>query len=122
MKINNIRLEALRYQRAYRFTEDALYTLCSASGGMRDRLQKIDKEFFTISMAELPENDSLRANFQKLHDFVTSKEASYANEGKITATLSQLHHTKLKKITQLIWDIYTEFSSFMLMNDENNPI
>jgi hypothetical protein len=118
MKIDNIRLEALRYQRAYSFTVSALHTLCCASGGMRDRLQQIDKEFFTLTTIELPERERLREKFRRLHELVTSNKIDHLHEGRIAATIGQLHHTKLKAIAQLIWNIHVEFSAFMMF-DEN---
>lgn len=107
------RLKALHYQRPYRLTVNALHTLCCAPGGTRARLQQIDLEFFTLSTNDLPEEGELRAKFRRLHEHVTSKEARYPYEGRVAATLDQLHHTKLKTAAQLIWDIHTEFSVFM---------
>lgn len=118
MIIDNIRLEVLRYQRAYSFTASALHTLCCASGGMRDRFQQIDKEFFTLTTIEVPEREGLREKFRKLHELVTSNKIDHLHEGRIAATIGQLHHTKLKVIAQLIWDIHVEFSVFMMF-DEN---
>ncbi|HEY9224978.1 MAG TPA: hypothetical protein VIP27_12585 [Variovorax sp.] len=117
MNSKPIRVTALRYQRAYGFTVDALHTLCCATGGMKDRLQQIDQEFFSISTNELPEVEELRSKFTKLHELVTSKEARYPHEGRIFSTLDQLHHTKLKSIAQQIWEIHVEFLAFMQKND-----
>lgn len=110
-------LAEVRYQRAFRFANTALHTLCCASGSMKERLQKIDLEFFTLTTNELPESEKLRAKFSKLHEVVTSKEVRYPNEGRISATLEQLHHTKLKFIAQLIWEIHVEFLTFMRKDD-----
>lgn len=115
-----IRVEALRYQRAYSFTVEALHTLCCSPGGMRDRLQKIDLEFFTLVTNDLPESGSLREKFSRLHEAITSKNSPYPHEGRVIATLSQLHHTKLKSIAQLIWEIHTEFSAFMQCDDTSS--
>lgn len=116
MNKNPLRLETLRYQRAYGFTVDALHTLSCEHGGMRDRLQKIDLEFFTLRANELPESGEIREKFHRLHVLATSKEVRYPHEGRVAATLDQLHHSKLKSIAQLIWDIHTEFSAFMHSN------
>ncbi|MFZ2269645.1 MAG: hypothetical protein WAV95_18870 [Azonexus sp.] len=114
---NLLQSETLRYHRAYSFTVDALHTLSCSPGGMRGRLQKIDLEFFTLSTNELPEIGELREKFKILHDLATSKEVRYSHESRISATLDQLHHTKLKSIAKLIWDIHTEFSAFMQSGD-----
>lgn len=119
MNKNLLRLEALRYQRAFSFTVDALHTLSCAPGGMRDRLQKIDLEFFTLSTSDLPKSGELQEKFGRLRGLVTSKEARYPDEGRVAGTLDQLHHTKLKSIAQLIWDIHTEFSAFMYCDDSS---
>ncbi len=120
MNIKLFRFEALRYQRAYSFTIDALHTLSCAPGGMKDRLKKIDLEFFTLSSNDLPESGEIREKFGRLHDLVTSKEVRYPHEGRVAATLDQLHHTKLTSIAQLIWDIHKEFSALM-QNDDASP-
>lgn len=117
-----IRVEALRYQRAYNLTVEALHMLCCSSGGMRDRLKKIDLEFFTLTPNDLPETGNLREKFHRLHEVVTSKNSPYPNEGRIIATLNQLHHTKLKFIVQLIWEINMDFSSFMQCDDTTSVI
>ncbi len=93
--------------------------MCCASGGMKERLQKIDLEFFSLNIAELPENENLRSKFNELHALVTSKDARYPLEGRIAATLDQLHHTKLKAVAKLIWDFHVEFLAFM-QHDETN--
>ena len=113
MNSRPIRLAALRYQRSYGFTVDALHKLCCAPGGMRERLQKIDLEFFALNLAELPESEKLQSKFKELHELVTSKDARYPHEGRISATLDQLHHTKLKAVAQLIWEFHMEFLAFM---------
>lgn len=84
---------------------------------MKDRLQQIDLAFFTLSPNELPENEGLRSKFSKLRELVTSKQARDKHEGRISATLDQLHHTKLHTVAQLIWDIRAEFSTFIHKND-----
>lgn len=117
MNINLLRLEALRYQRAYGLTVDALHTLSCAPGGMKERLQRIDLEFFTLSSNDLPESGGVRERFGRLHGLVTSKDARCPGEGRVAATLDQLHHTKLKSIAQIIWDIHAEFSAFMRSDD-----
>ncbi len=120
MNKNLFRLEALRYQRAYSFTVDALHTLACAPGSMKARIQRINLEFFTLITNDLPENGELREKFSKLHELVTSKKVRYPHEGRVAATLDQLHHTKLKAIAELIWDIHKEFSVFM-HRDETSP-
>ena len=114
-----IRSSALRYQRSYGFTVEALHTLCCASGGMKERLQKIDLEFFTLNIAELPESENLRSKYNGLRTLVTSRDARYPYEGRIAATLDQLHHTKLRAVAELIWDFHVEFLAFM-QHDETN--
>lgn len=113
MNSKPIQTANLRYQRSYRFTIEALHTLCCASGGLRERLQKVDLEFFTLNIAELPESEKIRSKFQELHKLVTSKNARYPDEGRISATLDQLHHTKLKTVAELVWDFHKEFLAFM---------
>ncbi|WP_382161518.1 hypothetical protein [Hydrogenophaga sp. ANAO-22] len=115
------RLATLRFQRAYRLTSDALHTLCCESGGLKDRLQKIDLEFFSLSKNELPDIEALRSSFGELHRLVTCKEPRYPHEGRIAATLDQLHHTKLKAISELIWNIHMAFLSFMQNDDTEVP-
>lgn len=115
-----IRVEALRYQRAYSLTVEALHTLCCSTGGMRERLQKIDLEFFTLVTNDLPESGNLREKFSRLHEVITSKNSPYPHEGRVIATLNQLHHTKLKSIVQLVWEIHTEFSVLMQCDDTSS--
>lgn len=113
-------MQILGYERAYRFTADAVHTLCCSHGTMRDRLQRIDRELFTLGTSDIPESGALRENFRKLHELVTSKDARYSYEGRIVSTLDQLHHTKLRVIAELIWDIYMEFLALM-RNDDTSP-
>lgn len=114
-----IRTAALRYQRSYGFTVEALHTLCCTSGGLKERLKKIDLEFFTLNIAELPESKNLRAKYHQLYELVTSKDARYPHEGRVSATLDQLHHTKLKAAAQLVWNFHKEFLAFMQQDAEN---
>lgn len=85
---------------------------------MKERLQKIDLEFFTLNIGELPENEELRSKFKQLNELVTSKEPRYPHEGRISATLDQLHHTKLTAIAKLIWELHVIFLAFMQQDEK----
>jgi hypothetical protein len=113
MKSDDPRLGALRYSRAYTLTIEALHTLCCASGSTRERLQQVDPEFFALRPNDLPENEGVRASFEKLHRLATRLEPRWKEEGKVSATLAQSHHTKLKEMAQLVWDIHRGFSRYM---------
>ncbi len=118
MNSRHIRPEALRYQRPYRFTVDALHTLCCAPGRLKERLQRVDPEFFSLNLSELPQVEPLRSKFVELHALVTSKDPRYPYEGRISATIDQMHHTKLKAVAELIWALHVEFLAFM-QHDES---
>lgn len=103
----------LRYSRAYTLTIEALHTLSCGAGGMRERLRQIDPEFFSLEPEALPEAEGVRESFVRLKQLATRFEPRGSYEGRIVATIEQSHHSKLKAITQLIWDIHRDFSQYM---------
>lgn len=106
-------LGALRYGRAYTLAIEALQTMCCASGSMRERLQQIDLEFYTLKPDDLPENEGVRKSFIQFHQLATRVAPRWAGEGKVAATLNQSRHTKLRQMAQLVWDINRDFSRYM---------
>lgn len=80
---------------------------------MRERLEKIDPEFFSLLTEDVPESCGVRATFVELHRLATRLPPRWEGEGRIAATLSQSHHTKLRDITQLIWEAHQKFLQYM---------
>ena len=115
----HIKTTDLRYQRAYGLSVEALHTLCCATGSLKERLLKIDLEFFMLNAVQLPDSIELRSTFQNLRDLVTSKEARNPLEGRIKASLDQLHHTKLQAIAKLVWKFHKEFLAFLLRDAQS---
>ena len=113
MKSDDCRLVALRYSRAHTLLTEALHTLSCEPGGMRERLNQIDPEFFALRTEDLPEAEGLRASFAELRHLVTRLDPSTKDEGRVAATLRQSHHTKLKAMAQLIWNIHRDFPRYM---------
>jgi len=113
MKMNVPRLGTLRYNRAYALTIEALHTMCCQSGRTRERLQKIDAEFFALNAEGFPEGEGVRTSYEDLRAIATSLEQRCEGDGRITSSLAQLHHTKLAKVAQLLWDIHRDFSRYM---------
>lgn len=114
IKSTLIKTTDLRYQRAYGFAVEALHTLCCETGSLKERLQKIDIEFFTLNATELPECIQLKSTFQEIRGLVTMKEVRDPREGRIHATLDQLHYTKHQTIAALIWKFHEEFLAYLL--------
>ena len=111
--LDNSPLGALRFSRAYTFTIEALHTMCCEAGTTRERLAKIDPEFFSLRPEDVPEGCGVRATFVELHGLATRLPPRWEGEGRIAATLGQSHHTKLRQIAQLIWEAHQNFSQFM---------
>ena len=109
----NPAMSVLRYSRAYTLTIEALHTLCCTPGAMRDRLAQIDPEFFVLSPDVFPEGEEVRDNFVKLYGLATRYEPRSDGEGRISATLARSHHSKLKEMLQLVWDLHRGFSQYM---------
>ena len=107
------KLSVLRYNRAFSLTTDALHTMCCETGSMRERLQKIDRAFYSFSSTDVPVENGIRDLFSELKTLVTAKNPTWSGEGTIDATLSSTHHTKLKKLAELIWSLHCNFSKFM---------
>ena len=113
MKSDDSRLGALRYSRAYTLTIEALHTMCCEAGTMRERLQQVDPEFFALKSDDLPESEDVRTSFEQFHQMAARLEPRWKEEGQFTATLGQSHHTNLKAMAQLVWDIHRDFSRYM---------
>lgn len=107
------RLSSLRYSRAYTLTIEALHTMCCESGNTRERLKKIDPEFFSLRSEDVPERDGVRELVVELHRLVTHYPPRWEGDGVVAATLSQSHHTILKQMAQLIWDVHQKLSQYM---------
>jgi hypothetical protein len=107
------RLGSLQYGRAYTLAIEALHTMCCESGSMRERLQKVDPEFFALRPDDLPETEGVRASFVEFHELATRLEPRWPGDGVVAATLNQSHHTKLARMAQLVWDIHRDFSHYM---------
>jgi len=80
---------------------------------MRERLRNIDSEFFLLEPEALPEAEGVRENFVKLKQLATRFEPRGSYEGRVVATIEQLHHSKLEAMAQLMWDIHRDFSQYM---------
>ena len=87
--------------------------MCCSTGNTRERLKQIDLEFYTLRSDELPENNNIRSTFTELQSIATSQEPTWSGDGRIEATLATAHHTKLKKLAKLVWELHREFSEFM---------
>lgn len=87
--------------------------MCCSTGGTRERLEKIDLESFGLRDEELTEQNIIRAIFIELRGIVSSAESRWSGDGKIAATLSSVHYTKLKKMSDLIWNLHRSFSEYM---------
>jgi hypothetical protein len=107
------RLGVLRYSRAYTLTIEALHTMCCGSGNTRERLQEVDPEFFSLRPEELPKEEGVQAHFIEFQQLATRLEGRWSGEGSVAATLDQSHHTNLKQMAQLLWDIHRGFSQYM---------
>ena len=106
-------LGALRFSRAYTLSIEALHTLCCSNGNLRLRLEAVDPEYYLLESEQLPDFGAIRLKFAELHTLATKTAPRWEHEGRIAATLSTAHHTALKKIAQLVWEIHREFSEYM---------
>jgi hypothetical protein len=119
MSIQAHRLSDQRYQRAYGFTAEALKILCCGSGSTQARLEKIDREFFSLRIEELPETGALRSTFESLKSLATACAPKYEGQGRIEANLSELHHKRAREIAELVWEIHEQFTAYMLRAETN---
>ncbi|MCP5154414.1 MAG: hypothetical protein H6983_09635 [Ectothiorhodospiraceae bacterium] len=103
----------LKYSRAYTLTIEALETLCCSPGPMRERLGRIDREFFQLGPESLPAEGGVRENFQILKNLVGKHEGHHPRERSVEATLARAHHTVLSRMLRLVWAIHRDFSSYM---------
>lgn len=110
--MTNPSLGALRFSRSYILSTAALHTLCCSNGNLRSRLDAVDPEYFLLSSEQLPDFGAVRSNFAKLHSLATKNAPRWEHDGRLAATLSTAHHTALKKIAQLVWDVHREFSEY----------
>jgi hypothetical protein len=107
------RLGVLRYSRAYTLTVEALYTMCCEPGSMRERLQKVDLEFFSLYAEDFPEQEGVRASYERLRSLVISLEPRREGEGRIASSLAQRAHAQLAEVAQLLWETHRDFSLYM---------
>ena len=103
----------LRYSVAYTLSIEAIHTLCCENGNLRSRLGAIDPEYYSLREKDLPEHGSIRTNFASLYSMATESPPSQFHDGRLAASLSAAHYTKLKKIAQFVWDVHRELSEYM---------
>jgi hypothetical protein len=111
--VTNQPLGALRFSRAYTLSIEALHTLCCSNGNLRLRLEAVDPEYYLLASEQLPDFGAIRFKFAELKTLATKNDPRWEHDGWIPATLSTAHHTVLKKIAQLVWEIHREFSEYM---------
>jgi hypothetical protein len=72
--------------------------MCCEPGSTRERLQRIDRAFYSLDPTDVPVENGIRNLFSELKILVTAKDPTWSGEGTIDARLSSAHHTKLKKL------------------------
>ena len=108
-------MSVLRYTRAFTLTQEAAQNLAVDIGGIRSRLMSIDYEFFLLRDGDFPDVGDIQEKARQLRRDVT-RLMPKADEGKLSATFSRSRKTTLKKFAIAIWDIYQEFTRYMIQN------
>lgn len=95
----------LRYMRARGLAANAVDTLVTHPGGIRDRLAAVDIEFFLLHLDELPDQNGLRSAHAELRSCLTRMEPK-ADEGRITATIRRSRLSTLERAAGMVLALY----------------
>jgi hypothetical protein len=96
-----------RYSRARALFRNAVETLAVHRGGIRERLQAVDKELFVLPPMQVP--DALQDDYNALRAACT-RLGPQAGEGSINATFRRSKFSTLVRIAQNIVDLRETFA------------
>lgn len=99
------------FYRPYQLTREAIHVLCVGDGKIRQRMGCIDTEFFCLTPEQFPDAGDIRAKVQELQKKIRKFEPK-GSEGVFNSTINRCHMATLVSISELVWDIFLEFSEF----------
>ena len=78
-------------------TREAVHTLATHRGGLRERLLAIDPEFFSIPPFQLPQVQPILDEYARIRSTATAIAPS-DSEGRLAATFSKSRYVTLERL------------------------